>query len=374
MDTIRVLAFGDFVATNSSKVRLSEELQNKINGADIKVVNFEAPISGIGNALPKSGPSLAQSPKSPETLEQIGFNVALMANNHIMDYGPEACLASVDAFKTATVVGAGRAKEAYTCKILEIKGKKIGLLAFCQYEFGIVEGKDDGEHIGVTWIHSLDIPEILRAARTQCNYVLVFPHAGLEDVDAPLPIWRDCYKKMIEWGADAIIASHPHVPQGWEEYQKKPIFYSLGNFYFDVLSGNDYWNKGLAVELILDESVKFNVYNIEFKTDGAICFDKSAEIACHNEELQLLIKDENKYYSFIDKACMERYPVYSYEILRGLGGVAWSNLSLKMKIRLMVLMIINNKDKQTLLNILRCETHRWVCERCLILLNKKNGK
>ena len=39
--------------------------------------------------------------------------------------------------------------------------------------------------------------------------------------------------ELIDYGADVVIGSHPHVTQGIEMYDGKPIFYSLGNFIFD---------------------------------------------------------------------------------------------------------------------------------------------
>lgn len=57
-------------------------------------------------------------------------------------------------------------------------------------------------------------------------------HAGAENWDFPLPEIRELYKKYIDWGADVIIGNHPHVAQGWEIYEDKWIFYSLGNFAF----------------------------------------------------------------------------------------------------------------------------------------------
>ena len=38
---------------------------------------------------------------------------------------------------------------------------------------------------------------------------------------------------MIDAGADAVIGAHPHILQGIEYYEGKPILYSLGNFWFD---------------------------------------------------------------------------------------------------------------------------------------------
>lgn len=48
------------------------------------------------------------------------------------------------------------------------------------------------------------------------DYLIVFNHGGVEYMDVPLPEWRDVYRLWIEMGADAVIASHPHVPQGYE--------------------------------------------------------------------------------------------------------------------------------------------------------------
>ena len=38
---------------------------------------------------------------------------------------------------------------------------------------------------------------------------------------------------LIDAGADAVIGAHPHILQGIEYYEGKPIIYSLGNFWFD---------------------------------------------------------------------------------------------------------------------------------------------
>ena len=42
---------------------------------------------------------------------------------------------------------------------------------------------------------------------------------------------------IIDWGADYVIGSHPHVVSGIEEYKNWLIAYSLGNFVWDVKKG-----------------------------------------------------------------------------------------------------------------------------------------
>jgi poly-gamma-glutamate synthesis protein (capsule biosynthesis protein) len=43
---------------------------------------------------------------------------------------------------------------------------------------------------------------------------------------------------MIDNGADLIVGSHSHVPQGVEYYNGVPIFYSMGNYIFNSSNQN----------------------------------------------------------------------------------------------------------------------------------------
>lgn len=68
-------------------------------------------------------------------------------------------------------------------------------------------------------------------------------------------------------GADAVIAGHPHVPQPWEVYNRKPIAYSLGNFFFDEECDKPLWNIGLMATLSLDEGeVCLHIHPLHFDT------------------------------------------------------------------------------------------------------------
>ncbi|MBI4639874.1 MAG: CapA family protein [Candidatus Tectomicrobia bacterium] len=75
----------------------------------------------------------------------------------------------------------------------------------------------------------------IRDARRQADWVLVSLHSHESEVrDKEVsaefipPFARSC----IDAGADAFIGHGPHLLRGIEIYNKKPIFYSLGNFVF----------------------------------------------------------------------------------------------------------------------------------------------
>lgn len=372
MQLTKIIVCGDFRAVHPEKITVCPELRKIFDDADICVCNFEAPIRVEGaKPIKKSGPALNQSPQSPTFLKENGFNVILLANNHIMDYGREGCESTIKAFSNAITVGAGNARDAYKVCIADIKGKKIGLLCLVQNEFGTVEGKDDNAY-GTAWINSPDVPIIIKEAKNECDYLLVLPHAGVEHTKAPLPEWRKLYKRFIDLGADVVIASHPHCPQGWETYKGKTIYYSLGDFYFDELTYDEWWYKSLVVELTVDEKiiVKAHYACFDDKT-GAITIDNSEQMRDYMMEVNHLLQEDEEYKRYIDKMCATRWPGIKYGLLRGVCGVSLG-MRLKYIIRLLGCTLLGNKDEMYLLNALRCESHRWVIERYLINKNIKS--
>ena len=366
----KIIILGDFRAANPSIISFDKEVETLINAADIRICNFEAPIR-INNAIPikKSGPSLSQSGESPKFLKKRGFNVILLANNHIMDLGKEGCVATINSFDSVTTVGVGEPAEAYSVRFIDVNGKKIGLCAFVQNEFGVIDCNVDSGY-GAAWINSFDVPEILRKAKQNCDFLLVFPHAGVEHTAAPLPEWRKIYKHFVDCGADAVIASHPHCPQGWETYRGKPIYYSLGDFYFDELSYDDLWYKSIAVELTIGDKIETKEHYLVFNDKtGEIKIDYSERIRNYMAYANQLLQDKEKYNKYIDAMCAARWGGIKYGLLRGVCGVS---LTMKFNyiIRLLGCMILGNKDEMYLLNALRCESHRWVIERYLRNNNK----
>ena len=60
----------------------------------------------------------------------------------------------------------------------------------------------------------------------------MYVHWGTEREESPEDYQRSLGHQYIDAGADMVIGSHPHVLQGIEYYNGKPIVNSLGNFVF----------------------------------------------------------------------------------------------------------------------------------------------
>lgn len=234
---------GDIVNyENKDGLVCSQELAGVILSADYSICNFEAPVSGFGKHQPKSGPHHSQRAKTISGLKEQGFNLLLLANNHIMDFGPEGLSATLDAAQKVRLdtIGAGLDDEqAYAPLIREINRLKIGMINACEAQFGVIDHFDRKQQAGYAWINHPQIDKTVLRLKKECDFVIVFSHAGLEHYSIPQKEWRERYKHLCELGADVIVGSHPHVPQGYEIYKKSLIFYSLGNFYFDSTKYKD---------------------------------------------------------------------------------------------------------------------------------------
>ncbi|MBQ9336641.1 MAG: CapA family protein [Lentisphaeria bacterium] len=203
-----------------------------LQSADLRIVNFECTLRGDGAPVRKGGPNLSAAEKHLECLKAGGFEIASLANNHIFDYGPSGFQATARALDRLSVryFGAGMdLSEAQKPLIYDLAGLRLG---FC----GFTEGHDlSGAGENTPGVAPWDPDAVRRQVaelREECDLVFVIPHGGIEFSAWPAPYCIDAYRRIADARPDAIIAHHPHVPQGMEFYRGVPIFYSLGNFLF----------------------------------------------------------------------------------------------------------------------------------------------
>lgn len=254
---VKIFACGDVVNyKNLDGLLCSDNIEVLIKDADYAVCNFEAPLQGFGTPQPKSGPHHAQHTETLKGLKDQGFDLALLANNHMLDYGTEELAKTIENAQSLGLdtVGAGLdEKAAYSPLIKDINGTRVGIINACEAQFGVIDYFERVESAGYAWINHAKIDKLVLDLKKECDFVLVFSHAGLENYDIPQKEWRFRYKHLCDLGADAVIAAHPHVPQGYERHNNSLIFYSLGNFYFDGGRWADAENSSYAVLLKLEK-------------------------------------------------------------------------------------------------------------------------
>jgi poly-gamma-glutamate synthesis protein (capsule biosynthesis protein) len=144
-----------------------------------------------------------------------GIEGVSMGNNHKNDYGQEGINDTVEALKTADIA------YAYDniVGIYETKGITIGFVSVNESSMG--EAVEDYIQEGIT-----------KLEEERADIILVYCHWGIEKEYYPEDYQKELGHKCIDWGADLVLGSHPHVLQGIEYYQGKYIVYSLANFCF----------------------------------------------------------------------------------------------------------------------------------------------
>ncbi len=69
----------------------------------------------------------------------------------------------------------------------------------------------------------------INRAKQKADLVFVMPHCGGQFNVNPGIRSKEIYNKLLEFGADAVIGSHPHVIQKITLYGNRPCVFSLGN-------------------------------------------------------------------------------------------------------------------------------------------------
>jgi capsule synthesis protein PGA_cap len=199
--------------------------------------------------------------RSPEymgnRLQEAGFNLLSVANNHSGDFGAEGRENTTRVLDRLEINYAGNEQKPYT--LFEKDGINYGFAAFSPNK-GTPQITDI-ENAKAT-ISSLD---------SLVDIVIVSFHGGAEGKDYTNVIRDHEYffgedrgdvyafaHAAVDAGADVIFGHGPHVPRAIEVYQERFIAYSLGNFAtyarFNLRGVN-----GLApiVKIIVDAEGKF---------------------------------------------------------------------------------------------------------------------
>lgn len=214
---------------------LSKDLQEEFKSADASMVNQEFTFSTRGTKAQDKQYTFRVNPSYAKVFTDMGIDIVTLANNHSMDFGIEALQDSFTTLEDSGILysGAGNdLEEARDIKYIENQNKTLAFLSASRVI--PVPGWNAGSNKAgmLTTYDPTYLVEDIKEARENSDYVVVYVHWGIERATKPKEYQRNLAKAYIDAGADIIIGSHPHVLQGIEYYNGKPIVYSLGNFMF----------------------------------------------------------------------------------------------------------------------------------------------
>ncbi len=227
---------------------LFSDLSDVFEKADFGFVNMETPVAPAHSKGSK--PFMFDAPLAlPAALKASGIKIVSFANNHVMDQGWAGFAETRDHLGEIGLLFAGTgdtAQQSWQPVITEANGIKVGWLGMTRWLNGNRNpDKDDQPHVnffpypgesgGAPGMDEAGVIDAVKAARAQCDLLVVSIHWGVEYAAAPRPEDIDIAHKMLDAGASVIVGHHPHVLQPVETYKTADgrntvIFYSLGNF------------------------------------------------------------------------------------------------------------------------------------------------
>ena len=234
------------------KQLLDEKLLAFFHSADHVVAEVEGAMVEAADDGSRGVFFHSMNPESVCMLEQIRADIWSIGNNHITDAGEEGIVStrSIAAQHGWRTMGAGlNVKEASEPVYLDEAG---GIGMFCvSYMAECVPATETTPGV-FRWDDMEGIAARIAEIKQRCRWCIVAVHGGEEFASLPNPYTRDRYLSYLELGADVVVGHHPHVPENYELFDNKAVFYSLGNFIFDTdyQRAHLYTDTGVLLKLI----------------------------------------------------------------------------------------------------------------------------
>jgi poly-gamma-glutamate capsule biosynthesis protein CapA/YwtB (metallophosphatase superfamily) len=199
---------------------------------DITFANLEGTLTTATRSKCSSGSTSCFAFRNPPRfagyLRDAGIDVAGMANNHSRDFGVRGLEQTEAALTNHRVRHTGLPGE---ITVVRRGGVRVAFVAFAPYRWTAPLLKLDRA------------AQLIRRAVARADVVVVYMHAGAEGAGRQHVTGHEEYflgedrgnperfaHMAIKSGADAVVASGPHVLRGMEFYRHRPVAYSLGNF------------------------------------------------------------------------------------------------------------------------------------------------
>ena len=234
---VAIVATGDIVMGSTPNLpsdggrSFFSDVETDLAG-DVVLGNLEGTLSTGGGSKCGKGSTNCFAFQTPPSyarwLQQAGFTVMNLANNHAYDFGAGGLRQTTDALARVGLEWTGRPGQV---TVQKVAGIRVALVGFAPYP----------------WAQSLtDIAaakKLVRRAARSADVVVVTMHAGAEGGDrqhvergTELFLGENRGDSMrfahavVDAGADLVVGSGPHVLRGMEWYKGRLIAYSLGNF------------------------------------------------------------------------------------------------------------------------------------------------
>jgi poly-gamma-glutamate capsule biosynthesis protein CapA/YwtB (metallophosphatase superfamily) len=232
-DTMLGRGVTEALSSRPPSALFAPEVVQETRAADLCLLNLECCISGRGDPWPKRRFHFRAPPAAAGALADLGVDCVSLANNHALDFGPDALLDTLEHLRQVGIasIGAGAGVEpARAPAVLAAGGVRLGVLGVTDHPEEYAAASDR-PGVAFAELSRGRVPDwLLEGIRDlDADLVLVTPHWGPNMV--PEPVWpvRAAAAALVEAGATLIAGHSAHVFHG----VAGPVLYDLGDFVDD---------------------------------------------------------------------------------------------------------------------------------------------
>lgn len=204
---------------------------NFFESADILVFNHECCLSERGARWEPKPVSLRAHPRYIQGIGDLPIQpIANLANNHFLDYGPDAAEDTIAALndRNITYFGVATPSNRDGSLYLDLDDITVGFLGFAPAGHMLPNSE-----INLLRSDLSTAQDIVHNVTKRADVVIVSLHQGIEYSSNVPRRCRQLARTCIDAGADLVIGHHSHIINGIEEYKGRLIFHGLGNFVMD---------------------------------------------------------------------------------------------------------------------------------------------
>ncbi len=215
-----------------------ERIRPWLEEADLAHVSHEVsftPSCPPPNPL-RLGTVFCSDPSYLELFTTLGVDIVELTGNHVLDYGPEAFLQTLQLYDRAgmqTYGGGADLEEAQRPLLLEHNGNRLALLGCNWAGPPSVWAGEDRPGAAPCDMQALEA-EVARLR--ELGYLPVVTFQWYEYAQMTPPSGQKAgFRRVAEAGAVIVSGSQAHEPQTLEFYSGALIHYGLGNLFFDQM-------------------------------------------------------------------------------------------------------------------------------------------
>jgi poly-gamma-glutamate synthesis protein (capsule biosynthesis protein) len=215
----------------------------ELSRADVRIANLETSVTASDDWQPK-GINYRMHPENVDCLTAAKLDVCVLANNHVLDWGPRGLDETLRTLERAGIAtaGAGRDLEGARAPALIDRGRlgRILVFAFGAASSGIPPAwSATASRAGVQLLEDIsarsaaDAIAELRRIRRPGDLTVASIHWGSNWGYHVPRSHRELAHALVDSGFDVVHGHSSHHAIGIEIHRDRPIFYGCGDFLSD---------------------------------------------------------------------------------------------------------------------------------------------